>query len=84
MSGLSSQSTLLGCALQLYETTIRKNDPNLIEVFSGLEQFGSRYMIEKRLMSRMLTVTEELCIQTVMPMLKSNDKITGEMMIMKG
>lgn len=61
--------------LQVYETTILKNDLNPSELFSGMEQFGARYVIGRRLMNRMLTVTEELCIQTVLPMLGGEDAL---------
>ncbi len=61
--------------LQVYETTILKDDPNPIALFAGIEAFGSRYVIGRRLMNRILTVLEELCIQTVLPMLGSKDAL---------
>ena len=61
--------------LQVFETVIRKTGFNPIETISGIEQFGFRHMISRRLVNRMLTVTEELCIQTILPMLDSEDEL---------
>ena len=62
--------------LQVFEaTTMRKGDLNPSEIFSELEQFGSRYMIGRRLMNRMQTVIEELCIQTLLPILSNEDAL---------
>lgn len=40
--------------LRLFETTLPKNAPDCSRAISGIEQFGFRYMISRRLMNRML------------------------------
>ena len=61
--------------LQVFETSIRKTGFDPIEQFSGIEQFGFRHMISRRLINKMMIVAEELCIQTILPMLGSSDEI---------
>ena len=54
--------------LQVYEASFGKNGEDPRQPFAGIEQFGFRHMIGRRLINRMLTVAEELCIRTVLPM----------------
>ena len=61
--------------LQVFETTVRKSRNDAARVFAEIEQFGSRYMLSRRLVNRMLTVAEELLVQTILPMLQKNDEI---------
>lgn len=61
--------------LQVFETSIRKTGFDPIEQFSGIEQFGFRHMISRRLINKMMIVAEELCIQTILPMLGISDEI---------
>lgn len=61
--------------LQVYEQTIRKDQSDTRDLFSSLEEFGSRYMLSRRLMNRLLTVAEELCVQTLLPILKNGDEL---------
>ena len=61
--------------LRVFEAVIKKSGFNSYGLLSELEQFGLRYMIGRRLMNRMFTVIEELCIQTVLPMLKRRDEL---------
>ena len=64
------------CALpETSEQTIRKDQSDTRDLFSSLEEFGSRYMLSRRLMNRMITVAEELCVQTLLPMLKNGDEL---------
>ncbi|MBO5551694.1 MAG: amino acid ABC transporter ATP-binding protein, partial [Lachnospiraceae bacterium] len=60
---------------RVFETTLRKGDINSYELFSDVERFGSHYMIDRRLMNRLFTVIEELCIQTVLPVLGDRDEL---------
>ncbi len=61
--------------LQVFETTIGKTDYDSVKQFSELEQFGHGHLISRRLMNRMFAVVEELCIQTILPTLKSGEEI---------
>ena len=45
------------------------------EQFARIEQFGLRHMISRRIVNRMLTVVEELCIQVILPMLDRDSEI---------
>jgi polar amino acid transport system ATP-binding protein len=61
--------------LQVFEARLRKTDLTIMDQFSGIEQFGFHHMISRRLINRMLTVAEELCVQTILPNLKNNDEL---------
>ena len=61
--------------LRVFETTIRKNSPDYDGVINGLEQFCLRYMISRMLMNRMLILIEELCMNTIMPVLEDDGEI---------
>ena len=61
--------------LRVFETKIRKRDFNFDELFSDIWLFASRYMVGRRLMNRMMTLTEELCVQTILPKLKNDEEI---------
>ena len=61
--------------LKVFEMTLGKTGFNAQELFSGIENFGVRHMIGRRLINRMLTVAEELCVQTVLPDLEPEEKL---------
>lgn len=61
--------------LHVFETTFGKNEMNVPSAFSGIEQFAIRHMISRNLMYRMLIMMEELCVQTLLPLLSEKDKL---------
>ncbi len=61
--------------LQVFETNIKKSGPDYQNLILKIQQFGSRHMIDRRLVYRMFAVTEELCIRTILPALKNDDEI---------
>lgn len=61
--------------LKVFEMTLRKNGSDPLELFSGIEEFGLRHMISRRLINRMLTAAEELCVQTILPKLGAEDEL---------
>ena len=60
--------------LHVYETVLRK-DSDPAALFSGIGQFGLRHMLSRRLLNKTLTVAEELCVQTILPLLESGGEI---------
>ena len=61
--------------LRVFEASLHKNSPDCSGLISSLEQFGFRYMISRRLMNRMLILVEELCMNTVLPLLEADGEI---------
>lgn len=61
--------------LQVLEMMIGKAGFDTAEQFARIEQFGLRHMISRRIVNRMLTVVEELCIQIILPMLDRDSEI---------
>lgn len=61
--------------LKVFEMTLRKTGSDPLELFSGIEEFGLRHMISRRLINRMLTAAEELCVQTIFPKLGAEDEL---------
>ncbi len=61
--------------LRVFETTIQKSSPDYDGLLNGIEQFGFRYMVSRRLMNRMLILVEELCMNTIMPILNADGEI---------
>lgn len=61
--------------LKVFETKIPKSGFDLLNLITRIEQFGFRNMISRQLVYRMVTVAEELCIQTILPGLNSSEKI---------
>ena len=61
--------------LQVLEMMIGKAGFDTAEQFTRIEQFGLRHMISRRIVNRMLTVVEELCIQVILPMLDRDSEI---------
>ena len=61
--------------LQVLEMMIGKAGFDTAEQFARIEQFGLRHMISRRIVNRMLTVVEELCIQVILPMLDRDSEI---------
>jgi polar amino acid transport system ATP-binding protein len=60
--------------LHVFEMSIQRAGFDTARLFSGIEQFSSRHMISRRLTNRMLTLAEELFIQTVLPGLRAQDE----------
>ena len=46
-----------------------------MDLGTGIEQFGYRHMIGRRLMNQMHVIVEELCINTILPTLDSNEAL---------
>ena len=61
--------------LKVFETSFRKNSFDSLGQFAGIEQFGIRHMISRRLINSMLTVAEELCLQLILPTLGGGDEL---------
>ncbi len=61
--------------LKVLETSIKRSDPDPISLFAKIEEFGLRHMIGRRLINGMLTVAEELCLDTILPLLKAESEI---------
>ncbi len=61
--------------LKVFETSFRKKSFDSPGQFSGIEQFGIRQMINRRLINSMLTVAEELCMQIILPTLGREDEL---------
>jgi polar amino acid transport system ATP-binding protein len=62
--------------LQVFEAELRKNYDNVLDLGTGIEQFGYRHMIGRRLLNHMHVIAEELCINTIMPILDSDEVIS--------
>ena len=62
--------------LRVHEAAIRRDEPDLCGLIGGIEQFSFRYMINRRRMNRMLTLVEELCMNTIMPLLREHSEIS--------
>lgn len=61
--------------VKVFDATLHKSNSDPQELFTGVTQFGLRHMINRRLMNRILTVVEELCVQIILPMLEQNGEI---------
>ena len=61
--------------LQVFEAELRKNEVNEMDLGTGIEQFGYRHMIGRRLVNQMHVIAEELCINTVLPTLDGNEAL---------
>lgn len=61
--------------LQVFEAELRKNEANEMDLGTGIEQFGYRHMIERRLVNQMHVIAEELCLNTVLPILDSEESL---------
>ena len=59
--------------LQVFEAELRRTEINEGDLGTGIEQFGYRHMISRRLINQMHIIAEELCINTILPAL-DNDK----------
>ena len=46
-----------------------------MDLGTGIEQFGYRHMIGRRLVNQMHVIAEELCINTVLPTLDGNEAL---------
>ena len=61
--------------LQVFETELRKTGINEMDLGTEIEQFGYRHMIGRRLINQMHVIVEELCINTILPVLDSNEAL---------
>ena len=61
--------------LQVFEMTLKKGGDGSAQLFAGIEQFGLRHALSPRLMNRMMTLAEELCVQTILPGLGEDGEI---------
>ena len=61
--------------LQVFEMTLKKGGDGSAQLFAGIEQFGLRHAVSPRLMNRMMTLAEELCVQTILPGLGEDGEI---------
>ena len=62
-------------SVQVFEMKLRKSGADYSELFAGIEKFGARHLLSRRLINRMLTVSEELCVQTVLPLLQPDEEL---------
>ena len=62
--------------LQVFEAELQRKENNVIDLSTGIEQFGYRHMIGRRLLNHMHVIAEELCINTIMPILDSDEVIS--------
>ena len=58
--------------LQVFETVIKQTGTDLPNLITKIEQFGFQHMIHRKLVFKMVTVTDELCVRTILPQL-TND-----------
>jgi His/Glu/Gln/Arg/opine family amino acid ABC transporter permease subunit len=61
--------------LQVFETTMRRDGFDAVEMIAGIERFGYRHMISGKLVHRMLTVAEDLCAQTILPQMGPHEEL---------
>ncbi len=61
--------------LQVFETTMRRADFDALDMVSRIERFGYKHMISARLINRMLTIAEDLCVQTILPQLELREEL---------
>ena len=61
--------------LQVFEAELKRNEVNEMDLGTGIEQFGYRHMIDRRLMNQMHVIAEELCLNTVLPTLDRNETL---------
>ncbi|MBR3224586.1 MAG: ABC transporter permease subunit [Atopobiaceae bacterium] len=53
--------------LKVLDTTMRRADFDAMDMVTRIERFGYRHMISGKLVNRMLTIAEDLCVQTILP-----------------
>ena len=61
--------------LQVFEMSVPGAGFDSARIFLGIEQFSSHHMFGRRLTNRMLTLAEELCVQTILPKLGAQDEL---------
>ena len=61
--------------LQVFEAELRKNEVYEMGLGTGIEQFGYRHMIDRRLVNQMHVIAEELCLNTVLPILDDDEPL---------
>ncbi len=62
--------------LKVYNFDITTQKFDFIGLFSGMENFCHKHTLPLRLINNLRTVTEELCIQTILPSLGASPKMT--------
>ncbi len=61
--------------LKVLELTVTRSAPDPAGLFAQIEDFGLRHMVGRKLVNGMLTVAEELCLDTILPQLKKDGEI---------
>lgn len=61
--------------LKVYRYEIRSKEFDFIELSTQLENFGQKHFIPAKLVNRLQTVIEELCVQTILPRLAENPQM---------
>lgn len=61
--------------LQVFETSMRQVGFDEADMVARIERFGHRHMISGRLINRMLTIAEDLCMQTILPQMGPTDEL---------
>lgn len=61
--------------LQVFETTVKKTGFDALDIITRIELFGFQHMVPRRLVNRMLTMAEDLCVQTILPLLNPDEEL---------
>ncbi len=61
--------------LKVLEYRTRKTEFDTMELITAIEHFGFHHMIGRKLTNKMLTVAEELFMQTILPSVDNDDEI---------
>ena len=61
--------------LQVFEAELRRSGAYGMDLGTGIEQFGYRHMIGRRLVNQMHVIAEELCINTVLPVIDRGESL---------
>lgn len=61
--------------LKVFRYEIRSRRFDFIELSTQLENFGQKHFIPAKLVNRLQTVVEELCVQTILPKLSENPQL---------
>ncbi len=62
--------------IRTYEKEIRKRGFDYIGMLSEIEEFGRKQMLSQRTIYRINVVLEELCLQTLFPLLEDEENLT--------
>ena len=61
--------------LKVFEAKIGRTRSDCPDLITGIEQFGFRHMISRKLVYRMVTIADELCVRTILPQMKAGEEI---------